>query len=372
MKFITLVENLKRAVSLAEKATTKNLTLPILSNLLIQSDKGQLKISATDLEIGLNVYVMGKIEEDNDKITVSAKTLNSFLTNLNEEKISLETKNNNLRLKSGSFEAIIQGISAEEFPIIPQIKTEKHLELNIGDFINAFNQVINSAAIAGRPELNGVLIKFEGENLKLVATDSYRLSEKTILASSFKTNIKDPVSVICPLRTSQEVLRIAQELKGDIETVKIYLEPNQIFFDFNFLNLISRVLDGNFPDYEAIIPRDFKTKLVFNRKSLIESVKITGLFSSRINDLKLKINPKDNELKLEAEESGLGHGHSELKGKIDGEALEISFNYRYLLDGLNNLNSSEVFLGFNDDNSPALIKAPDDKSYLYILMPIKI
>jgi len=372
MKFITLVESLKKAVSLAEKATGRNLTLPILGNLLIQTEKGQLKISATDLEIGLNVYVMGKIEEDEEKTTVSAKTLNNFLTNLNEEKVSLEVKNNNLKVKSGVFEALIQGISIDDFPIIPQIKTEKYLELSIDNFIVAFGQVVNSAAIGGRPELNGVLIKFNGENLKLVATDSYRLSEKTLKADDFKTNLKDRISVICPLKTVQEVLRIAQELKGEAATVKIYIEPSQIFFDFGSLNLISRVLDGNYPDYEAIIPREFKTKLLFSRKSLIEAVKITGLFSSRINDLKLKIDPEDDKLKLEAEESGLGQGRSELKGKIEGEPLEISFNYRYLLDGLNNISSNEVFMGFNDDNSPSLIKSPEDSSYLYILMPIKI
>jgi len=373
MKFTSLVESLKRSVVIAERATGKKLTLPILGNLLLRTEKGQLKISATDLEIGLNVYVAGKAEED-DGVAISAKTLSGFLANLSEEKVIIESKDNTLKAKSGNYEAMLQGMPYGDFPIIPEIKTDKYIEIDNDLLANSLNQVINSAGYSsGRSELNGIYIDFNEQGFKIAATDSFRLSEKSINLNHIKTNSKEGRSAIIPLRTAQEVLKICQEFKsGDGAKVKIYLDSNQILFDFGSLTLISRLLEGNYPKYENIIPAKFETKAMVAKRSFYEAAKITGLFSSKINDIKLKIKPEQKEITIEAQDAALGQGQSKIDAKIEGEPLEISFNYRYLLDGLNNINSNQVFIGFNQDTGPALLKASDDGSYIYILMPIKI
>jgi len=373
MKFISLVESLKKGVLLAERSTGRNLTLPILSNILLKTEKSQLKISATDLEIGLNIYINGKIEEESS-IAIPAKTFSNFLVNLSEEKISLITKENTLKVKSGNYEATIQGLPADDFPIIPKIKSDKYLELENEYLFEALNQILNSAGFSsGRSELNGVYFDFNEDRLKLVTTDSFRLSEKTINNNLFKGNLKEEKIAIVPLRTAQEVLKISQDLKSETGIkVKIYFDPNQVLFDFGQINLISRLVEGNYPKYENIIPQKFETKLFLNKKSLIEAIKIAGLFSSKINDIKLIVKPDQKEILLESQDINLGESQAKVEAKIEGEALVISFNYRYLLDGLNNLSGQMIFLGLNQDINPALIKNPDDNSYLYILMPIKV
>lgn len=377
MKFTTLVDNLKRSINLAEKITGKNLTLPILSNILLKTNKNKLHLFATDLEIGIELIITGKLEREGEFI-IPAKTFSMFLNNLSEEKIVLEENKGVLSVKSGNYNTTFQGINPEEFPIIPETKTEKYLEIDKNDFKEALEQVIPSVGYTSpKPELNGILFKLENSAsknvLKLVGTDSFRLAEKNILSEKIKTNIKNDLELIIPLRTAQEVLRIIQEEIEEVSTViKIFPESNQIQFSLNNIRLISRLINAEYPKYSSIIPSSFESQVVLNKKKLMEAVKIVGLFSGRINDVLFDFNPVKKEVVIEAQDASLGKSHTVLIPEdINGTPLKISFNHHFLLDGLNSIKEDEIIIGLNKEINPALIHGKSDDNFSYILMPIK-
>jgi DNA polymerase-3 subunit beta len=378
MKFTTLVETIKRAVNSAEKITGKNLTLPILGNILLKTNKNKLHLSSTDLEIGIELIITGKIEKEG-KFVVPAKTFSNFLNNLSEEKITIEEKNDVLAVKSGKYDTTFQGFNPEEFPIIPEVKTEKYLEIEKLDFEESLEQVIPSVGYTSpKAELNGVLFKLETSGgqkiLKLVGTDSFRLAEKTIPSSKIKTNIKDDLEIIIPLRTAQEVLRLIQEKTEDEGSViKITPEPNQVEFSFSDMRLVSRLINAEYPKYSSIIPNSFENQIVINKKELIEAVKIIGLFSGKVNDIKFNFNPSKKEITLEAQDPSLGKSQTIIPPKeISGNSIEINFNHRFLLDGLNSIKEDNIFLGLNKESNPGLLKGDSNDSFSYILMPIKL
>lgn len=378
MKFITLVDNFKKSINLAEKITGKNLTLPVLSNILLKTNKNKLHLLATDLEIGIELIISGKVEKEG-KFIIPAKTFSMFLNNLSEEKITIEESKNVLLVKSGNYNTTFQGINPDEFPIIPETKTEKYIEIEKKDFEEALEQVIPSVGYTSpKPELNGVLFKLENKTsksiLKLVGTDSFRLAEKNILSEMIKTNIKNDLEMIIPLRTAQEVLRIIQEEMGEVSNViKISPESNQIQFSLNNVRLISRLINAEYPKYSSIIPSNFENQAILNRKKLIEAVKIVGLFSGRINDVMFDFNPSKKEIIIEGQDPSLGKSHTTLIPEdISGNPLKISFNYHFLLDGLYSIKEDEIIIKLNKEINPGLIHGKSDNNFSYILMPIKI
>jgi DNA polymerase III subunit beta len=378
MKFTTLVETIKKAVNSAEKITGKNLTLPILGNILLKTNKNKLHLSATDLEIGIELIITGKIEKEG-KFVIPAKTFSDFLNNLSEEKITIEGKNDVLVVKSGKYNTTFQGFNPEEFPIIPETKTEKNLEIEKIDFEEALEQVIPSVGYTSpKAELNGILLKLETSGskklLKLVGTDSFRLAEKEISSSKIKTNIKDDLKIIIPLRTAQEILRLIQEkTENEGSIIKIMPEPNQIEFSFSDMRLVSRLINAEYPEYSSIIPKSFENQITVNKKELAEAVKIIGLFSGKVNDVKFNFDPSKKEITLEAQDSSLGKSQTILSPKgISGDSMQISFNYRFLLDGLNSIKENDVFVGLNKESNPGLIRGESDDSFSYVLMPIKL
>ena len=378
MKFTTLVDNFKRSINLAEKITGKNLTLPILSNILLKTNKNKLYLLATDLEIGIELIITGKVEKEG-KFVIPAKTFSMFLNNLSEEKITIEESKNVLSVKSGNYNTTFQGINPDEFPIIPETKTEKYIEIEKKDFEEALGQVIPSVGYTSpKPELNGILFKLENSTsksiLKLVGTDSFRLAERNILSQKIKTNIKDDLEIIIPLRTAQEVLRIMQEETEEVSSiVKIFPEPNQIQFLLNNVRLISRLINAEYPKYSSIIPSNFENQTILNKKKLIEAVKIVGLFSGRVNDVMFDFNSLKKEIVIEAQDPSLGQSHTVLIPEdINGSSLKISFNYRFLLDGLYSIKEDEIIIKLNKEINPGLIHGKSNDNFSYILMPIKI
>lgn len=374
MKFTTLVDNLKKAVALAERITGKNLTLPILSNILLTSDKNKIYISATDLELGIKLTVSGKMEGEG-KIAIPVKTFSSFLTNLSEEKVILKEEKNVLQVKTENYEADFQGVDAADFPIIPSVKTEKYIEVEKNILGEAIEQILPSISYnSAKPELNGVLLKLHKSGLELVGTDSFRLSKKIIKQDNIKTNIEKELTIIIPLRTMQELLKILQgDLEEESSLVRISSDPNQVQFSLENIRLVSRLINAEYPKYSSIIPLEFENKIVISKRKLLEAVKIIGLFSGKINDTKFKFDPSKKSITIEAQDPSLGKSHTTISPKeISGKMLEISFNYRFLLDGLNSVNEEQVFIGLNKEINPALIRGENSTDFIYILMPIKV
>ena len=257
------------------------------------------------------------------------------------------------------------------------MKTEKYIEVDKNIFRDAVSQVLPSIGyISTKPELCGVYLKLEKNVLTLVGTDSFRLAEKTITDKDFKTNIKDNLEIIVPLKTMQEVYRISQEGPEDINFTKIYPEVNQVQFSFKNsgeIRLVSRLINGRFPEYSSIIPKEFENKITANKKDLADAVRVAGLFCGKINDIKLTINPTQKKITIEAQDPSLGKSQNTLSVEtIKGTALEISFNYRFILDALNSIRGEEVIIGLNKENNPGLFQGNKDNSFVYVLMPIKI
>ena len=375
MIFTTLVSSLKKAVELAERISGKNLTLPMLNNVLITTDKNKVFISATDLEIGIKLSVSGKLEKEG-KVALSAKTFSSFLASLPEEKITLKKENDSLKAIAGTYEVKFPLVNVEDFPIIPTVSSNNYIEINKQLFRKAISQVIPSVSYnTTKPEISGVFLKYDGKDAELVGTDSFRLARKVITKENIKSNIKKEVNLIIPLRTMQELERVLQEEfeETSSELIKISFDNNQIQFSLDNIQLVSRLISGEFPKYSSVIPLEFTNKVIVSRNEIIEAIKVVGLFSGRINDTKFQLYPSKKEIIIEAQDPSLGKSHANITAeKMEGEDLEIGFNYRFLLDGINSSQGNKIFIGLNKNDSPILIRGEEEGDFMYILMPTRL
>lgn len=373
MQFNISSEKFKKVINLTSRICGNNLTLPILNNILIKAEKNILSIFSTNLEIGISVLLPIKIKEEGI-IVVPGKIISDFISFLPKEEIKIKEEKSIIEIKCGSFKANIPGQPPKDFPVLPEVKEKNIIELQTQELVSSFSKVnhIVSASDA-RVEISGVLMKFEKEYLKLVGTDSVRLAEKSINLKT--TSFKSPrlKSIIIPQKTTAEFIYAFSDIEGK---TGIIIEPSQIVFVFTpkdptepQINLISRLIEGNFPEYGEIIPKNIKTSVVLNKEEFQKKIKTISLFSSRIQDIKIKFNPSSFLLLISASSSDVGEAKTEIKKEIKGEPVEITFNWKYLLDGISAINSSEVFFGVNDSNSPAILKPIGDNTYFYILMP---
>ncbi|MDD5589566.1 MAG: DNA polymerase III subunit beta [Candidatus Portnoybacteria bacterium] len=365
MKIICLQENLKTSLNIAQNVVSRNLTLPILNNVLLETENGRLKVSSTNLEIGINTWTSGKIEKTG-AITCPAKTLTTFINSLPNKKIELEVKGDNLSIKCETFKASIKGLPADDFPLIPKLKERPIFSFKNNEiFKNDLAQVIGAAAASeSRPEISGIFFSLDKEAVKIVGTDGFRLAEKTIRQNNGPAS---PLSFIVPQRTIQELIRILSEKGG--QEMNMVLGSSQILFDMGDVQLISRLIDGQYPDYQQIIPKGFETKATVLKDEFTNNVRIASIFSSKVNDIQLTL--KDSKIEFSAQDADLGENKSQLEAQIQGKGVQMSFNFRYLLDGLSNIPTKQVFVGLNAENSPAILKPVGDDSFLYVIMPIK-
>lgn len=368
-----LKENLKEHLDNALRIVKYNSTLPILNNFLISAEKGRLKVAATDLEIGFTSWISAKVVKEGS-ITVPAQLLNQFINNLPNKTIDLEVKDGKLHLNCENIKASINGLSAEDFPIIPKIKNSSVITINSLVLKDALNSVINSAALSdARPEISSIYIKIDPDQIKFVATDSFRLAHKTLLLSKeMEDKIKfdnfKPQNIILPIRTAGEVLRI---LGNQNSNIVININDNQVLFDFGDTHLISRLIDGNYPDYEVIIPKSFETKCHLSKNDAEEAVKLAGCFSSKLNDVNLKTESAKSKIEIFSAHTEYGNHHAKINSEISGKDANVVFNWKYILDGLKNIDDENLILELNGDQKPAIIRPEENKNFFYIIMPIR-
>lgn len=366
MKIICLKDNLKLGVNLAEKLVGKNLNLPILSNFLLSTEKGMLKITATDLELGINIWINTKVEKEG-VVSIPAKLFSNIINNFSEDKLTLEAKNNNLKISSKNFNFQITGFDPKEFPILPKIDKEINLEINANLLQETLSQVVSAASFSEvRPELGGVFFKLNKEQIKIVATDSFRLAEKTI-NKKFKITNQNIPSFIIPLRAVQEIIRILDEK----DKVNIKISKNQFLFEVENINLVGRLIEGDYPDYEQIIPKNHLTKTIVKRNELINAVKLASFFSSKINDVKLAADSEKKQIEVASADSERGQSTIQVKAETQGQASNLSFNHHYLLDGLNNISDENLVIEFNGETTPTIFRPVSNDTYLYLTLPIK-
>lgn len=367
MKLSCTQENLNHGLMVVSHLAGKNTTLPILDNVLLSASSGVLELATTNLEIGIKCFVRGKVEKPG-KTTVQAKLLNDYVSLLPKNRVDIESLENSLMLKCDVYETTIRGSSAEDYPIIPPIEKKDPIVVEAQEFLSAISETVFAAATdETRPEISGVLMTVNNQELKLVATDSYRLAEK-------KVNLKKPNKVarqvIIPSRTLQELLRVLTIIEaGEIE---IMVTENQIMFDLEETSIMSRVIEGRYPDYQQIIPQESKTSFTADKEELMRIIKTTSLFSKAgICDVNIKLNTKQNEAVVSAANTQVGEHVSRFSVKAEGDDNSIVFNHRYLLEGLQNIPTSEVVVELIDSANPGVIKPKNGEGYLYIIMPIR-
>lgn len=372
MKFISLQKKLKTALQIVSHITTKNVNLPILNNILIKIKDGVINFISTNLEIGIIYKLRGKIEEDGE-IMIDSKLISEYVSLLDSKKnVLIDEKDNKVIVKCENYKTSIKSEDGKDFPLIPTIIKDKQYICSLDDIKNGLNSVVFAVSNSeNRVELSGVLFLFNEDNLTFVATDSYRLAEKKIKT---QTNIKEEESIIVPVKTIQELLRILNNIDLDDDffdsNVNIYISENQILFTIGSVELISRLINGKYPDYKQIIPTKNKTKVIINKVEFIRAVKASSLFSKiSINDVNLYCG--NNKVIISSFSGQSGESEIDLSANVDGIENEITVNYRFLLEGLNNINNDDVILELTDNNTPCLLKPINDNNYIYIIMPIK-
>jgi len=372
MKVEILKKSLKNGLSVVERIVGRNPSLPILDNVFVDTEGSFLKLTSTDLETAVRFWVLAKVVKKG-RVVVPAKLFSDVVSFLPNDKVLLEEKKQNLVVDCKNFKNQIQGFNPEEFPLIPEFKNADFLEVDNKKIYEGLVPTVDIISPSqSRPEISGVYFSFTKNILKIVATDSFRLAEKTILLDA---PIKKDTFFILPQKPAKEVVNVLTEKDG---RAKIFFSPNQIMFeffkeDFNQpqVQIFSRLIDGEYPNYEEIIPKKFKTSIIVKRDEFLNHIKTASLFSGKVNEIKIKIKTQAKEVEVFAQNPDVGESQSSISAKIEGEPMEISFNHKFLTDGLLNIKSSEVVFGLSREDGPCVLKPIGDTSYLYVVMPIK-
>ncbi len=374
MKISSLQENLKSCLNTVSHIAGKNVNLPILNNIMLEVKGRNIRFIATDLEIGIVSTVRGKVEKEG-VYTVDSKVISEYISLLPNKKIDIDLKENKLKIQCENYKTVIKGQSAEDFPLIPQVEKEQYYKVNADEFKKALSQVVFAISNSEtRVELSGALFNFKKDQLILAATDSYRLAECKLPLS---TNGQAEKRIIIPAKTIQEVIRILSNLKAeavgrDNMEVEIYVSENQILFTFGSIELVSRLIEGQYPDYEQIIPASPDTRIMINKAEFVRAVKASAIFSKTgINDVNLDFPADKNRVTITSESSQVGENTINLEASVKGKDNGIVINYRYLLDGINNIDTTNLRVEVIDGATPCVIRPEKEDSYLYVIMPIK-
>ncbi len=375
MKTTILKNNLTKGLNIVEKITGRNLTLPILNNVLINTQDNALKLSTTDLELGISYWVLAQIQEKGT-ITVPVRPFSNFVSLVEEQKLTLEIKEKTLLIKGENYKSQIKGLEAKDFPIIPEVSSEIFIELNALEFCQAIMQVIDFCALTQiRPELSGIHFFFQKNEVKIVATDSFRLAEKTLFLEGLSENLTSAQSFILPKNASRELINIFSE---NDQKIKLYFSPSQImvqsFFDETKnpqARLVSRLIEGEYPNYQEVIPKEFKTQIILSKDRFLNQIKTASLFSGRANEVRLKVNPQKGQVEIFSQNVDLGESKSRLSAKIKGQETDVCFNYKFLAEGLAQIKTSEVVFEINGQEGPGVLRPLDEATFLYVIMPIK-
>ncbi len=371
MKLSCLQENLNKGLSVVGRAVATRTTLPITQNVLVATDQSRLKLCATNLEMAVTCWLGAKVEEDG-AITVPARLLTEFINSLPPDKVELNLSQRTLQLKSGRFDARINGMDAADFPPIPQIADGIVTKIEVNALKEALSQVVFAAATEeSRPVLTGVQAEFDGDKLTLAAADGFRLAvHKTKLLNT----VSSKAAMIVPARTLNELNRL---LGDEEETVDITVnqQKSQALFRLKNLEVVSQLVQGNFPNYAQLIPQSYTTRAVVDVAQFLRAVKMSAIFArdgSGIVRIALTpgADPAPGKLTVSARAEEIGDNVGEIDALIDGEPAKIAFNSRYLADVLSVLRQTQVALEITTPSSPGVLRPIGVDNYLHVVMPM--
>ncbi|HYF10404.1 MAG TPA: DNA polymerase III subunit beta [Candidatus Paceibacterota bacterium] len=364
MKIECTKEKLQKAVGKAEKITGKNLTLPILSCLLLKTEGQNVIIKSTNLDLGVELSFGAKVEGEGET-AVPASVLNNYLSSAPDtQTVVLSTKEGGLSLSSKEGSTFIKSHPPEEFPLIPAVPKDSVFRIKASDIVQGLRAVWYSSSVSSvKPELASVYIYQSGGSIFFVATDSFRLAEKQIINKSKA----DFAPILIPYKNISEIIRVLEDTDEEVE---VAVTKNQISFSFPGTYLTSRVIEGVFPDYRQIIPKEFTTEATLLKQDLLNTLRLVNIFADKFNQVSFKVSPGKRELEVSSRNSDVGESVEKLGGAMRGEDLEIHFNYKYVADCFQSIPSDSVTLRFTGPHKPLLIGGSGDNSFTYLVMPM--
>lgn len=376
MKVTVLQTNLAHGLGIVSRAVSPRTTLPVLGNILVATDEGRLRLSATNLEMGITCWIGAKIEEDGST-TVPARTFADLVNTLPGEQVALNLDPNTqmLNVRSGTSTNDIKCIDAQEFPPLPVPDMEGALQINVMDFKEMIQQVVFAASVdEARPVLMGVLMKVDGDQITLAAADGFRLSVRKATLSS---PVDRPVSAIIPARALAELARIASD--GDQMIYMVFpKERGQVVFRLKDVELSSQLIDGTFPDYEQIIPRGYKSRTLVSTAALLKACKQAEIFAREgSNVVRLNIKTGSNEMEpseveISAQSEETGSNETIVEATVDGVGLLIAFNVKFLREVLEVIKTPNVAIETTAPNAPGVVRPVGDDSFLHVIMPMHL
>jgi len=376
MKVTVLQENLARGLSIVSRAVSPRSTLPVLSNILIASDEGRLRLSATNLELGITCWIAARIDEEGST-TVPARTFSDLVNTLpgDQVQLALDVKTQNLHIKGGSSNNDVKCIDAQEFPPLPTPEMEGAVPLNVVDFKEMIHQVAFAASTdEARPVLMGVLMNVEKDNVTMVAADGFRLS---VRKAQLSQPAPHPLNVIIPARALNELARVAGDSEEPIYMV-VPKNRGQVIFRVKDVEVVSQLIDGTFPDYQQIIPRNYKSRTLVSTAALLKACKQAEIFAregSNVARFDIKqsngeMQPSEVEISATSEETG--KNETIVEATVDGSGVLIAFNVKFLREVLEVIKSPNVALETSAANAPGVIKPVGDDNFLHVIMPMHL
>ena len=362
MKLQVTQENLSKALASVGRTASSKSTLPILSNVLLKTVGNRLSIAATNLDIGITHNIGSKVSSEGS-ITVPARLTQDFVSSLPAGVIDLELEDNKLHISTEKYTSTINGVSAEDFPVMPAISKGNSITIDAAVLKDSLSQVIVAASNdEARPVLTGIYMHTVGGNLFFVATDSYRLAERNVMP------LKQDVNLLIPANAMQDLLRI---LPDDIETVELKYDDQQVCFIAGDVELVTRMIDGEYPNYRNLIPSDFKNKATVERLEFVNITKVSSLFAREsAGSITLSVDESTKELSITSIASQVGDNTAAATAEVVGEG-SITLNSKYVLDALNVFHGKSISLCFNEKLEASQLIDAQDKNYIHIIMPLK-
>lgn len=362
MKLKCKTEQLKNAVVIAEKMTGKNLTLPTLHAILLIASGRSLKIRSTNLAVGIEIEIPATIEQEGVTL-IKGEILSNVISNiLGNNEVFLTLNNDNLLISTDTNKTIIKCLPQEDFPTLPIVEGES-FEIKSSLLQEGIRSVYFCCATTEiKPEISSIFIYTEQDNLVFVATDSFRLAERKIKSK----NTPDISKILLPYKSITDILRVLDLFNGDI---KLSFNRNQLSISGNGVYFTTRLIDGAFPDYKIIIPKEEKTKVVLMKQELLSILRLSTIFADKFFQIVFSVKPQDKKIIIDSKNNDVGSSLSSIDAVITGENIEVSFNLKYFLDVFQSISSDSISISFTQSNKPIIIKGVQDNSFLYLLMP---
>ncbi len=363
MKLECKIEEIKNKISQVERITGKNLTLPVLNSILLIASGKSLKIRSTNLSLGIEVEIPAKIEKEGI-VAVSGLVLNGIFSNVfQNENVYLESMDGNLSIRTKKSKIKLKGQPHEDFPTIPKVEGIS-FEIESKKLTNGIKSVYYSSSVSDiKPEISSVFIYTDEDNLVFVSTDSFRLAEKKIKIKE----LPEIRGILIPFKNISEILRVFGE---SASAIQVCFNKNQISFSSDNVYLTSRVIDGVFPDYRQIIPKTSGTNALMLKQDLLNALKLSNIFSDKLNQVNLKVLPKEKVFELSSNNNEVGENKTYLDAALTGENIELSFNYKYFLDCFQSITTDSLSIKFSGASSPLVISPAGDASFIYLIMPM--